>query len=153
METRFALGTVAMIGVLGGAGCGGDAGSAELSIVGGEVKDDSEVGGFAFEGDDVVSPGPTIRVRVAEPVTITFENVHGQYFGENIIPHNLVVTATKDERAKPLWQAAIGETDHVDVGERGSVTFTPDAPGSYFYVCTVTGHIARGMWGRLVVEE
>ena len=150
---RFALGAAALVASLGLAGCGGnDGGSAELSIVGGEAKDDSEVGGYAFEGDDVVSPGPTIRVRAGQPVTVTFENVHGQYFGESI-PHNLVVTATKDEQAKPFWQAAIGETDYLDVGERESVTFTPDAAGSYFYLCTVPGHVGRGMWGRFVVEE
>jgi FtsP/CotA-like multicopper oxidase with cupredoxin domain len=132
---------------------GGESGATELSIVGGEVKEDAEVGGFAFEGDHVVSPGPTIRVRAGQEVTITFKNVHGQYFGESFIPHNLVVAATKDQDAKPLWNAAIGETDYVLVGDSGSVTFTAGAPGRYFYLCTVSGHIDRGMWGRFLVEE
>jgi FtsP/CotA-like multicopper oxidase with cupredoxin domain len=135
------------------AACGGGSGATELSIVGGEVKEDSEVGGFAFEGDVVVSPGPTIRVRTGQEITITFKNVHGQYFGETYIPHNLVVAATKDQDAKPLWNAAIGETDYVLVGDSGSVTFTAGAPGRYFYLCTVSGHIDRGMWGRFIVED
>jgi nitrite reductase (NO-forming) len=33
------------------------------------------------------------------------------------------------------------------------VTFTPDKPGTYYYICSVPGHVERGMWGRFVVEE
>lgn len=147
-----AVAAAALVVLLAFAGCGDGDGTKKLSIVGGELKDDSEAAGYALEGGDVVSPGPTIRVRTGERVTITFKNVHGQYSRETYIPHNLVVTATKDEHAKPLWKAAVGETEFLAVGESGSVTFTPDAPGAFFYLCTVSTHLGRGMWGRFIVE-
>lgn len=150
----WAVTALAVAGI-GLVGCGGEeTPSTQFSIVGGEIKGDSELAGYAFEGADVVSPGPTIRVRAGRPLTITFKNVHGQYFGETYIPHNLVVTATKDEDAQPLWDAAIpAGPDTLNVGESESVTFAPDRAGSYFYVCTVYSHIDRGMWGRFIVEQ
>ncbi len=108
--------------------------------------------GFALEGEDITSPGPTITVRAGEPVTITFKNVHD--FPD---PHDFVIVAEMDNLAllskllvDPLWGA---ETEWLPFGEQQSITFTPDTPGSYFYVCTNSDHARRGMWGSFVVEE
>ncbi len=132
----------------------------ELVIVSSYVGDRIDnIGGFAFEGEVITSPGPTIRVRKGETVTITFENVHfwddGTPFHE---PHNFTIVADKDvglPRMEPLWGAHVGGFDDPNLkpGERGSVTFTAEAAGSFFYVCAFSDHIAVGMWGRFVVEE
>jgi hypothetical protein len=79
-------------------------------------------------------------------MTITLENVHGQ-FDEESISHDFVVVAEQDELAEPLW-GAIGKEDALEPGERRSVTFTPDAQGSFFYICSVPGHAsAHGIGG------
>lgn len=115
--------------------------------------------GFAVESEEATSPGPTIRVRKGETVTITFENAHyledGRPFGAQ---HNLFVVADKDVswiEMEPLWGGHVGGfgDPNLKEGERGSVTFTADAAGSFFYVCAVLDHVERGMWGRFIVEE
>lgn len=40
----------------------------------------------------------------------------------------------------------------VDAGKTGEVTFTPTAPGTYTFYCTVPGHRDAGMQGQLVVK-
>ena len=124
-------------------------------VIGGDVIPEEgapTTAGFALEGEDITSPGPTITVRAGEPVTITFKNVHD--FPE---PHDFVIVAEMDNLAllskplvDPLWGA---ETEWLPFGEQQSITFTPDTPGSYFYVCTNSDHVSRGMWGSFVVEE
>jgi len=124
----------------------------ELTIIGGETRKDWEKGGFALLGGEVTSPGPTIRVKKGDQVTITFRNVHGTYARERI-SHNFVVVAeikTFPRFAEPLWGAKI---DPIQVGKSISVTFTPNAAGDFFYVCDVPGHPERGMYGSFIVEE
>jgi FtsP/CotA-like multicopper oxidase with cupredoxin domain len=50
---------------------------------------------------------------------------------------------------EPLWGAHVGGFGEPNLkeGEGGSVTFTTDAAGSFFYVCALLDHIDRGMWG------
>ena len=110
--------------------------------------------GFALEGEDITSPGPTITVGAGEPVTITLKNVH-----DVPTPHDFVIVAEIDwdnlallnkSLVDPLWGA---ETEWLPFGEQQSITFTPDTPGSYFYVCTNSDHVGLGMWGSFIVEE
>ncbi|MFQ5968440.1 MAG: plastocyanin/azurin family copper-binding protein [Acidimicrobiia bacterium] len=106
--------------------------------------------GYAHEGEEITAPGPTVRVGVGDRVTITFENEH--YVDERAYPepHNFVVVADKDDYfAEPLWES---RTLAISPGESDSVTFTPDAPGTYYYICSLGNHRARGMWGQFIVE-
>ena len=134
------------------AGCGEPA---ELVVIGGETipEEGSRIRpGFALEGEDITSPGPTITVRVSEPVTITFKNV-----ADLREPHDFVIVPEMDKFAlltkslvDPLWEA---ETEWLPSGEQQTITFTPDTPGSYFYICTNSDHARLGMWGSFIVEE
>lgn len=123
---------------------------ADLVLITGETRENLELGGFGFDGEEILSPGPTIRVSAGEPVTLVLENIHG-YVDNELIPHDFTVIGEKDESAAPLWGA---QTETLAPGEADIITFTPDAPGKYFYICSLVGHMsAHGMWGRLVVEE
>ncbi|HLE78165.1 MAG TPA: plastocyanin/azurin family copper-binding protein [bacterium] len=129
--------------------------SRQFALIVGETKEDAEVGGYALVGAPITSPGPTIRVRKGDRVTITLSNVHGIYHGEKV-PHNLVVVTEKEQSAEPLWGAQIGGTrypDWIDAGRSGSVTFAPQTAGRFFYICSLPGHLGRGMYGSFVVEE
>lgn len=140
------------------AGCGGGEASTpaaieELMIIGAETRADGEKGGYALEGGEITSdPGPTIRVKVGEPVRITFDNVH--FHGESI-EHDFAIVADKHTftplTPDALWGARTDVIHPDDAAD--TVTFTPDAPGTYYYVCSVPGHVERGMWGRFIVEE
>lgn len=146
------------------AGCGGEASEPSgsptaqvLAIVSGETRADGEKGGYALEGEEISSnPGPTIRVKAGRPVEVSFDNVHGAFHGESI-PHDFVVVADKDiEAAAPLspgdalWGAQTKVLFPHDPAE--VITFTPDKPGAYNYICSLYGHVDRGMWGRFIVE-
>ena len=127
------------------AGCGEPA---EFVVIGGGIipEEGFIVGGYSFEGEDIVSPGPIIVVKAGQPVTITFKNVEERF----PIEHNFVIVAEKQSSADPLWGA---ETERLREAEEQTITFTPDTPGSYFYICSVSDHIFAGMWGTFVVEE
>jgi plastocyanin len=136
-------------------GCGGEASRPlELVVIGGETRGDSEQGGYALEGNEIRSnPGPTIRVRAGEPVTITFDNVHGRFYGESI-EHDFAIVPDKDDFAPVTPDAPWGaKTDVIYPDDAPDVvTFTPDEAGTYHYICSVPGHVERGMWGRFIVE-
>jgi plastocyanin len=110
--------------------------------------------GYALAGDDVTGIGPTLTVKVGEPVTLTLEN------HDELEPHNFAIVPKVDDIRRAaalgtledevLWESSI---EDVGSGENMTVTFTPDAPGSYYYVCTITGHAAAGMMGELIVVE
>ena len=130
----------------------------ELVLVAGFVGDPPIGGGFAVEGEEITSPGPTIRVRKGETVTITFENAHYREIGTPFPePHNFTVVADKDVSVfemEPLWGAHVGgfDDENLKAGERGSVTFTAETAGEFYYVCAYSDHIEVGMWGRFIVE-
>jgi uncharacterized cupredoxin-like copper-binding protein len=126
-----------------------------ITVIGGETRGSGEHGGYALEGREIrSSPGPTIRVQADRRVTIVFDNVHGRFHGE-YIEHDFAVVADKDhfEPFAPdaLWGAKT-EVIYPD-DPPAAVTFTPHGVGSYDYVCSVPGHVERGMWGRFVVDE
>lgn len=156
------LAAAALFGCLITVACGGGEASRpagqtakQLMIIGGETREDGEKGGYGLKGGEITSdPGPTIRVKVGEPVRITFDNVHGTFHGESI-EHDFAIVPDKDTftplSPQALWGAGtkvIYPDDAPDV-----VTFTPDKSGAYYYVCSVPGHVGRGMWGRFIVEE
>ena len=77
--------------------------------------------------------------------TITVYNVAN-------IPHSWEMVSTKTVSDTPLFGAGIGVTNYISPGSSGTVTFTPDQTGNFYYVCTVPGHITLGMWGNVVVS-
>jgi len=102
-------------------------------------------GGYGFAENEVSSPGPTITVPAGGPLTLVLENI-----SEENLRHDFAVVEKKDESAEPLWGA---QTQEILPGESDLITFTPQEPGTYFYICTVPGHTsAHGMWGRFIVE-
>jgi FtsP/CotA-like multicopper oxidase with cupredoxin domain len=131
----------------------------ELVLVAGMLTDSSGwQAGFRVDGEEITSPGPTIRMRKGETVTITFENAHyledGRPFGA---PHNFFIVADKDVHwmgMEPLWGAHVGGFGDPNLfeGEDGSVTFTAETSGSFFYVCAFLDHVEHGMWGQIIVE-
>jgi plastocyanin len=123
----------------------------EFSLIGGQPAagfEDLPVNqarGFGLASGEVVAPAPTLTVGVGDEVSITLENVHP--FEEQ---HNFVIVAEfEGGYSDALWEARIPA---LDVGETGTVTFTPDTAGTYFYVCAVAAHRFEGMAGEFVVE-
>lgn len=94
-------------------------------------------GGFAYQGlnDSIQNQvNPALRVRKGQQVMIEVVNGDG-------VPHDLVIPAL-GRRTKLLSRR----------GARATLRFTPDQEGTYAYYCSVPGHRAAGMEGRIVVE-
>lgn len=113
--------------------------SIKLTIYAGEY-------GFGYAPDNITSPGPTITLKLGEKVVLEFVSA-------GKLPHTFAIVPERRFEAKALWGVEIGKTNMpIPPGQSRSVTFVPDRPGRYYYVCTVPGHIELGMWGTLIVE-
>lgn len=113
------------------AACGGDddGGSADASTI--HVRATS----FAFEPAE-------IEIPAGEEVTIELTSTD--------IEHDFVV-----ERVEGMdgHTAHAGHTVHADAGHTERGTMHIDEPGEYTFYCSIPGHRAAGMEGRLVVAE
>jgi nitrite reductase (NO-forming) len=160
MRTRLwltvILGTVVGIVV---ASCTSSGGS-EFTLVASEAIDEPHAYGFALNGDDVTAMAPTLTVKAGQTLTVTLENAHGQYDPTGGDSHDFAVIPILDDvptlaatgrlADEVLWDSAIPK---LFTGESGEVTFTPDEPGRYVYVCTIPGHADSGMIGEFIVES
>ena len=116
----------------------------QLTIYGGEVSTTSY--GFGNSANSITSPGPDINLRVGETYTMTFRNS-----GE--LPHAWEITSQRTTGSQVLFGAQIGSVSFIAPGSSGSVTFTPDQTGNFFYICPVPGHVDLGMWGNVIVTS
>lgn len=137
--------------------------STEISLVAGESSEDADALGYAFAGEDITRGAPTITVQAGQEVTLSLENAHGQYFGGAGHTHDLaIVPATAENRENPrqgtafsekvLWDAWLGGEMAIFAGDTATISFVPDEPGEYIYVCTIRDHAERGMLGEFIVE-
>jgi nitrite reductase (NO-forming) len=88
-------------------------------------------------------PGPMVRVRRGDTVTLTLTNEEG-----NTKPHNIDFHAVYGPG---------GGADHTTVnpGESATIEFTAMYPGVFVYHCAVPNmdqHISAGMYGAILVE-
>lgn len=88
-------------------------------------------------------PGPMLRVRRGDTVSLTVENPE-----QNRLPHNVDLHAVYGTGGGSV------DTDAVP-GEQNSIRFQATYPGAYVYHCAVYNldyHISSGMYGLIVVE-
>jgi len=116
-----------------------------LTLYAGLVTSGSGNYGYGNSANNIVSPGPTLNLQMGTTYTMTVNNADS-------IPHSWEITSTKAISATPLFSAGIGVTSYIDPGSSGTVTFTPDQKGNFYYVCTVPFHISLGMWGNVVIS-
>jgi uncharacterized cupredoxin-like copper-binding protein len=157
-----------MAGILAISGCGTDESTAGITLVASETlakADPAEELGYAFDGDDVTVDAPPITVQTGSEVTLTLENRAGQYSNVRgshdfaVVPplDNLYTDvdlytdiATRKIEDKVLWNS---RTPQIFTDDSATITFVPDAPGTYQYICTIPGHAKLGMSGTFVVEN
>jgi len=88
-------------------------------------------------------PGPMIRVRQGDTVSLTVENLP-----ENAMPHNVDLHAVYGTGGGNVATTAAP-------GEGNGMEFTAAYPGAYIYHCAVPNldmHISAGMFGMILVE-
>jgi uncharacterized cupredoxin-like copper-binding protein len=90
------------------------------------------------------SPGPTLRFNLTDVVNITVVNVGS-------MPHAFAITNVPKTGATVLFGAEIGASNYLEPGKQGTVIFTPNNGGSFYYICPVPGHAEVGMYGAVVI--
>jgi len=111
----------------------------DLTLYAGAVS--SSTFGYGNTTNTIQSPGPTLNLKSGQSYNMTVYNV-----ATNML-HSWEIVSTKAVSESPMFGAGIDVDSYIQPGESGSVTFTPDQTGSFYYVCTVPGHIELGMWG------
>ncbi len=120
----------------------------QIDIYAGELSSSSY--GFGMSSNSIASnPAPTLTLNSGESYTVILHNISTQSQS-----HNFAIVATQSSTGTIEWNAVIGSASNpVAPGSTGSVTFTAGSPGNYYYVCQVDGHVALGMWGKVVVNS
>ncbi len=99
---------------------------------------------YSFMTFDGQVPGPFIRVRQGDTVSVTLDNAHG-----NSSPHNIDLHAVYG----PGGGAAVMTTLP---GKSKTFTFKAMYPGAFTYHCAAAGaidlHMSSGMFGLILVE-
>jgi nitrite reductase (NO-forming) len=98
---------------------------------------------FDFMTWDGQVPGPMIRVRQGDTVTLTVKSANG-----NVRPHSLDIHAV-------MGTGGGSNATMVGPGQSRSEFFKCTYPGAFIYHCAVPNldeHISRGMFGMIVVE-
>jgi len=117
----------------------------EITFDGGEVEAEIEPGAkFLYMPYNGQVPGPMIRVRQGDSVTLTLRNDRRSTTWHSIDLHAVYGPGGGAEALTVL------------PGESKTITFKTMYPGAFTYHCAVPGemdvHIARGMYGMIVVE-
>jgi nitrite reductase (NO-forming) len=100
--------------------------------------------GFGNSSTTLTSPGPTLRFNLTDVVNITVVNVGS-------MPHAFAITNMPKTGASVLFGAEIGTSSYLEPGKQGTVIFTPNNAGSFYYICPVPGHAEIGMYGAVVI--
>jgi nitrite reductase (NO-forming) len=106
----------------------------------GRLDDNTTYDFWTFNGK---VPGPMLRVRVGDTVTLGLKNA-----ADSVMMHNIDLHAV----AGPGGGAALTE---VQPGETKAFAFKATQPGLYVYHCAtpmVANHISSGMYGMILVE-
>jgi plastocyanin len=115
-----------------------------ISLYEGAVS--SNLYGFGYSANNLVSPGPTLTFKVGDIVNVTVTDV-GQ------LPHNWAIVSTNQTSAPVQFNAQIrSASSPLQHGESGSVVFTVTKAGDYYYICQVPSHVDLGMWGKVIVN-
>ena len=151
---RFTRIGMLFVGALSVVACGGsDESDGEIDLIGGE-QGGGDAFGFAFPSEEVTGDAPDITVKAGEQVTVNFENVSANELTRHdfaVVPQLEDIPTLAAIRAlgdQVLWGAM---TPEAQAGETSTVTFVPEDPGAYYYVCTFPGHAQRGMIGEFIV--
>ena len=106
------------------------------------------VGEYAFglTPNNLISPGPTLSFTSGDTVNLTLINV-------GTMGHTWALTNEAKSDSTVLFNAAIATANNpLLANASSSVVFVVGSPGNYSYICRVPGHVALGMYGKVVVN-
>jgi uncharacterized cupredoxin-like copper-binding protein len=115
-----------------------------VTLYAGEVS--SSKYGFGNTANSITSPGPTLTFTQGEEYKMTVNNV-------GTMAHSWAIANQNSTGATILFSSEINPGAFIAQGQSGSVTFTPNQSGNFYYICPVPGHPELGMWGQVVINS
>jgi nitrite reductase (NO-forming) len=101
--------------------------------------------GFGTDANQLTSPGPTLRFKITDIVSVTVVNI-------GKMPHAFAITATPKTGSATLFDAAIASASNpLQPGQMRTIIFAASNAGSFYYICPVPGHAESGMYGSVIV--
>ena len=101
--------------------------------------------GFGNSASSLASPGPTLTFKNGDVVQMTVYNV-------GTMPHSWAISTTPNTSGQILFNSEINPGTYIAAGQSGTVTFTVNQAGSFYYVCPIPGHTDLGMYGSVTVN-
>ncbi len=101
---------------------------------------------LSFVGTDIAFNVNEATANANAPIKVTFKN-------EGALEHNWLILGTGTDVLTATEADALAGTDlgKIQPGEEKSIDFSLPA-GEYTYVCTIPGHAAAGMVGKLSIK-
>jgi uncharacterized cupredoxin-like copper-binding protein len=115
-----------------------------LTLYEGEIAGTATYG-FGNTASDLTTPGPQLTLTQGTTYTMTVYNV-------GTLQHSWEISSSNTGNPSPLFNSEINPGTYINPGASGSVTFTPNQSGNFYYVCPVPGHTDLGMWGNVVIS-
>lgn len=126
---------------------------------GGAAETAPEPKALTLIATDIAYSIKQIDVTVGRPVQLTLENQGVLEHDFSIVEIPLAGEVVTLEEPEQMQGHEMGHEENepavhiaVPTSDRGTIEFTPAAPGEYVYYCTVSGHREAGMEGVLVVR-
>lgn len=158
LAAMVVLGLSLLLAACGGGGNAGGGGAAQ----GGGGAAGPQTIEIASDGENLAFDKTTLTATAGQEVTLNFQNTSAAQ------QHNWVLVNGGEDIAGPIATEGltagldaqylpadtsniIANTEVLEGGESGSVSFTAPAAGTYLYICTVPGHYPL-MQGTLTVN-
>jgi plastocyanin len=111
------------------------------------TTDTASSNNFSIQGQDIAFDVTELRATANSEITINFTNA-------GTLEHNWILLTPGIDPLAAVESDAIAGADAGILAGGESVTFSFSAPpaGTYDYVCTVEGHAAAGMVGKMIIE-
>ncbi len=106
----------------------------------------SNLYGFGFTADSIISPGPTLTFKVGDVVEVTLHNM-------GTLPHSFEINTQNTTKGQVLFNSEINPGVYIQSGQTGSVVFKVTEAGDFYYMCPVPGHAELGMWGHCKITS
>ncbi len=118
----------------------------EASLAFTESSDFRTLGFNAIAGDP--NANPDITAHVGDEIHIELKN-------GGKMPHAFGVVTDPDDPNTIAFKGAAfkSPSDPIKSGESGEVKFVADKEGEFYYICTVPGHSALGMKGKVIITK
>jgi len=102
--------------------------------------------GWGLSRDNITSPGPTLRFKVGDIVSLTVHNI-------GKVPHSFGIVPNLSDDTIIFNSQVATSNNPIPAGQSQQTLFKITDAGEFKYICTVPGHKQLGMYGNVTVSR